>query len=188
MNVRFDSRDLALTTVLSALYAVLVIVQGISAAATVQLRIADCLIPLTALLGWPAIIGMTLGAFVGNTYTSAALSNGVYDVAFGPLANLIAGLVIYMLRKRRLVGCMAGSVAIGVLVGSYVWMIFGGPSDIFSLKTPVSWPVWAASIVSITASSLIAIAGIGYLLLTLLGRPEILKPLRSRGLKTAAEE
>lgn len=67
-------------------------------------------------------------------------------------------------------------------------MIFGGPSDIFSLKIPVSWPVWTASIVSITASSLIAIAGIGYLLLALLSRPKILEPLRSRGLKTAAEE
>jgi hypothetical protein len=116
MSLRFDSRDLALTTILSALYAA------------------------------------------------------------------------RALRRRRLVGCMAGSVAIGVFVGSYVWMIFGGPSDIFSLRIPVSWPVWAASIVSITTSSLIALAGIGYLLLTLLGRPEILGPLRSRGLKIAAEE
>ena len=101
--MKFDSRDIALTAVFAALYAVIVIVQGLSAAATIQLRIADCLIPLSALFGLPVIFGVTAGCFVSNAYTSAALSNGVYDVAFGPVANLIAGTLIYLLRNRRLI-------------------------------------------------------------------------------------
>jgi len=178
--MEFDSRSLALAVVLAALYAVLVIVQGISAAATIQLRIADCLLPLCALFGWPAIFGVTLGAFVGNTYTSASLSNGIYDVVFGPLANLIAGAIIYLLRNRKVIGCIAGSVVIGLIVGSYVWMIFGAPSNIFGLEFPAGWSILGASIISITVSSIVAIAVIGYALLRILGESKVLEPLRAK--------
>ena len=186
--MKFDSRDIALTAVFAALYAVIVIVQGLSAAATIQLRIADCLIPLSALFGLPVIFGVTAGCFVSNAYTSAALSNGVYDVAFGPVANLIAGTLIYLLRNRRLIGCILGSAAIGLIVGSYIWVIFGPPLGVFGFNFPLSWPVWAASVVSITASSLIAIAIIGYILVTILSRPSIIEPLKSRGLKVVAQK
>ena len=79
--MKLDSRDIALTAVFAALYAVIVIVQGLSAAATIQLRIADCLIPLSALFGLPVVFGVTLGCFVSNAYTSAAVPKGVYDIA-----------------------------------------------------------------------------------------------------------
>ncbi len=183
-NLKFDAKDMALTSVFAALYAVMVVVQGLSAAATIQLRIADCLIPLSALFGLPTILGVTIGCFVSNTYTSASLPNGVYDIAFGPLANLIAATLIYLLRNRRLLGCVLGSLTIGIVVGSYIWLIFGPPSDIFGLSFPSSWPVWAASIISIAISSLVAIAVIGYVLLTILSKPNIIGPLKSKGLKT----
>jgi len=181
--VKFESKDLALTAIFAALYAVMVIVQGLSAAAAIQLRIADCLIPLSALFGSPTILGVTVGCFVSNAYTSASLPNGVYDVAFGPLANLIAATLIYLLRNRRLLGCVVGSIAIGVIVGSYIWLIFGPASDIFGLSLPSSWPVWALSITSITLSSLVAIAVIGYVLSTVLSKQSIIGSLKSRGLK-----
>jgi uncharacterized membrane protein len=186
--VKFDSRDIALTAVFAALYAVIVIVQGLSAAATIQLRIADCLIPLSALFGLPVIFGVTLGCFVSNAYTSAAVPNGVFDIVFGPMANLIAAALIYLLRHRRLTGCIVGSITIGSIVGSYVWVLFGPPLGIFGLNFPLSWPVWATSVVSITASSLIAIAAIGYILVTILSRPSITEPLKSRGLKVVAQK
>ena len=186
-KLKFDSRDIALTAVFAALYAVLVIVQGLSAAATVQLRFADCLIPLSALFGLPVIFGVTLGCFVGNTYTSASMSNGIYDVALGPIANLIAAALVYLLRNRRLIGCITGSTVIGLIVGSYIWVIFGTPSNVFGLELPSSWPVWVVSIVSITVSSLVAIAIIGYILLTILSKPTIIEPLKSKGLKVVEE-
>jgi uncharacterized membrane protein len=186
--VKFDSRDIALTAVFAALYAVIVIIQGLSAAATIQLRIADCLIPLSALFGLPVIFGAALGCFVSNAYTSAAVPNGVFDIVFGPIANLIAATLIYLLRKRRLVGCIIGSITIGSIVGSYVWAIFGPPLGIFGLNFPSSWPVWAASVVSITASSVIAMAIIGYILVTILSRPGITEPLKSRGLKVVEQK
>ena len=186
--MKIDSRDLSLIAAIGALYAGLVIVQGLSAAATIQLRIADCLIVLCSLLGWPAILGVTLGCFVSNTYTSATLSNGVYDVFLGPLANLIAGTLIYVARKRRLAGCVSGAVAIGLIVGSYVWMIFTPPSAIFGIALPTNWPIWTLSVVSITTSSLVAIAIVGYILLTILSRSTIIEPLKSKGLKVASQD
>lgn len=184
--MRFDSRDLALTAVFAALYSTLVIAQGQTAAATIQLRIADCLIPLCGLFGWPAIMGVTVGAFAGNTITSLPMTNGVYDVAFGPVANLLAGYTMYLLRKRRFVGCVVASMEIGLIVGSYVWSIFGSPSNIFSVEIPLSWPFWAASVLSITISSLVAIAIIGYALLSILSKEGIVSSLRSRGLRTSS--
>ena len=84
----FDAKDLALTSVFAALYAALVIVQGQTAAATIQLRFADCLIPLCGLLGWPVVLGVTVGAFAGNAFTSLPMANGVLDVVFGSRAPL----------------------------------------------------------------------------------------------------
>ncbi len=185
--MKFDSRDVALTAVLAALYAVLVIFQGLSAAATIQLRIADCLIPLSALFGLPGILGVTFGALVSNTYTSATMPNGVYDVVLGPLANLIAGSLIYLLRNRRLIGCILGSAVIGLIVGSYVWLIFGPSPIVFGFEFPSNWPVWATSVVGITASSLVAIAVIGYVLLATLSKPSIIEALKSKGLKVASK-
>jgi len=182
-RTEFDSRDVALAAVFAALYAVLVIGQGLSAAATVQLRFADSLIPLSALFGLPVMVGVSLGCFVSNAFTSLTMANGVYDVVLGPIANLIAATVIYVLRNRRLIGCVVGSVVIGLIVGSYVWMIFGAPSSIFSFELPSSWPVWVASVASITISSLVAITIVGYILLTILSRPSIVGSLKSRGLK-----
>ncbi len=179
-----DARDIALSAVFASLYAIMVVVQGLSAAAALQLRIADCLIPLAALFGWPTIVGLTVGCFVGNTVVSGPLPNGVYDVIFGPLANLIATVVIFQLRKRKLIGCILGAGIIGLIVGSYLWVIFT-PQDIFGYELPSTWPLWTTTVLSVTVSSLIAIAIIGYSLLSVLSRPNILEPLKSRGLKVA---
>ena len=182
--MRFDVKDWALTSVFAALYAALVIVQGQTAAATVQFRFADCLIPLCALFGWPVVLGVSAGAFVGNGFTSLSTVNGVLDVVLGPLANLLAGVTVYLLRRRRFAGCVLASVEIGVVVGSYVWLIFGAPSSIFGVGFPGLWPFWFASVVSITVSSLVAIAVVGYALLRVLSRRGVAGSLRSRGVKT----
>lgn len=144
----------------------------------VQLRIADCLIALAALLGWPIIAGVS----VGCTLTNAYYFIGVYDVVFGPLANFIAASIIFLLRKHRFIACLIGALPVGFIVGGYLWIFFP-PPDILS-----ALPMWAAMILSITISSLIAIAGIGYLLLSILSRPNIAKPLKSHGLKIITED
>jgi uncharacterized membrane protein len=166
---------LSVTVLFAALYAVLVIVLAPISFGPVQLRVADVLIPLSALFGWPVVAGVTFGCFVGNAYYAL----GPVDVIAGPIANLIAATIILMLRKQRLLACVVGALPIGLIVGGYLWLFFGFlPPESLSFL-----PSWAAMIVSLTISSFIAISVIGYVLLVALSQPSILEPLKSRGLK-----
>jgi uncharacterized membrane protein len=177
---RTDTREISLSAVIAALYAALVIVLAPVSFGPIQLRVADCLIPLSAILGWPAILGVSLGAFIGNAYFMHF--TGPIDVVFGAVANLIAGAVIFQLRRRLLPGCVAGSFTIGVIVGGYLWIYFP-PPDIMGLNLPV----WLAMMVSIGLSSLIAVAIIGYLLVGALRASGVKEILESRGLRTYIE-
>jgi uncharacterized membrane protein len=169
--------ELSLAIVFSSLYAVLVAVLAPISYGPVQLRVADCLIPLAALFGWPAIAGVTIGCFVGNSYVWL----GPQDVVFGTIANLIAATIIFALRKRQFLACVLGSLPIGIIVGGYLWLFFGfQPPDIFGLQLPM----WGSMIISITISTLIAMAGIGYVLLKTLSNSSFVNALKSRRVKT----
>ena len=139
----------------------------------IQLRVADCLIALSALLGWPVALGVTAGCFLTNAYYFI----GIQDVTFGPIANLAAATIILLLRNHRLTGCALGALPIGFIVGGYLWLFFP-PPDFFNML-----PAWGAMVASVTISSLIAVAGIGYLLLSVLSKKSVIGPLKSRGLK-----
>ena len=136
------------------------------------------MIALAALFGWPIIGGVTIGCFLTNAYYFI----GAPDVILGPIANLIAACFVLFLRKRRLLACIIGALPIGFIVGGYLWLFFP-PPEVFG-----TLPAWAGMIVSITVSSLIAVAVIGYLVLSILSRPNIIEPLKSRGLKVVAEK
>ncbi len=167
--------ELSLVVIFSSLYSVLVVLLAPLSYGPIQLRIADCLIPLAALLGWPVIAGVTIGCFLGNAYFWLSPQ----DVILGTIANLFAATVIYLLRKRKFLACVLGSLPIGIIVGSYLWVFFP-PPDIFGLKLPL----WGAMIISITMSTLIVVAGIGYVLLKALYNSGIVNALKSRGVKT----
>lgn len=178
--MRMGTKDLALTAVFVSLYVVINLVQTATVgnpaiSGPVQLRVADCLIPLAALLGWPVVAGVTVGGVLTNVY---AFIDPV-DVVLGPIANLIAASLVLLLRRRQLPACIVAAFPIGVIVGGgYLWWFFDSP-DILGL----SLPTWMSMMVSITISSLIATAVIGYALLKILSRPGIIEPLKSRGLK-----
>ena len=179
--MKLDSKDIALTALFAALYVIINVLQMVSVGnptiyGPVQLRVADCLIALAALLGLPVVAGVTVGCFLTNAYYFI----GIQDVVFGPVANLIAASIIFLLRKHRLMACVFGALPIGFIVGSYLWLFFP-PPDVLNIL-----PAWAAMIASITVSSLIAITVIGYLLLSILSKPSVIEPLKSRGLKVMA--
>jgi len=169
-------REISLTAVVAALYAALVIVLAPVSFGPIQLRVADCLIPLAALLGWPAVFGVGLGALIGNAYYYYL--TGPLDVVLGPLANLLAAALIFRLRARLLPACFAGSLVIGFVVGGYLWVFFPPPELGFGL------PAWAAMMVSITLSSLVAVAVIGYMLVTAIRSSGFSRLLESRGVRT----
>jgi uncharacterized membrane protein len=169
-----NTREISLAALIASLYAALVVVLAPVSFGPIQLRVADCIIPLSAVLGWPAVVGVSLGAFLGNAYFFL----GPADVILGSVANLLAAVIIFRLRNRLLPACVAGSFAVGLIVGGYLWIYFP-PPDI-----GVAVPAWTAMIVSITLSSLVAIAVIGYMLVSTLLAAGLSKTLRSIGLET----
>jgi hypothetical protein len=154
-----DTKEISLAAVIAAIYASIVILFALISFGPIQLRLADSLIPLSALFGMPAIFGVGLGAFIANAYYFLS----PIDVVLGSIANIIAGYIIFKLKKTQFLGCVLASIVIGVIVGGYLWLFFP-PPEILGLNLPV----WLAMIVSITLSSLIVIAGIGYILLGIL--------------------
>ncbi|PVX24457.1 MAG: hypothetical protein CW716_10050 [Candidatus Bathyarchaeum sp.] len=170
---------MALAIVFSILYAVLLVTLAPISYGPIQLRVADCLIPLAALFGWPVISGVTLGCFMGNAYFWL----GPQDVIFGTIANLAAATIIFVLRNRQFLACVVGSLPIGIIVGGYLWIFFP-PPEIFGLQLPL----WSAMIVSITISTLIVVAGIGYPILKTLSSSSFTTAFRSYGLKVYVKE
>ena len=80
-------------------------------------------------------------------------------------------------RRHRFLSCITGSVVIGVIVGGYLWLLFP-PPEILGLILPM----WVAMVISVTLSSLVAVAIIGYLILAVLSKPAVVEVLRSLGL------
>src|SRR5438094_5640908 len=75
------SRNLALAAVFGALYSALVIGFAPISNLPIQVRVADALMPLAILFGWPAILGLGIGIVVGNF--AADLITGVPSASFG---------------------------------------------------------------------------------------------------------
>jgi uncharacterized membrane protein len=143
------------------------------------LRLSDFLIALAALLGLPVVIGVTAGCAVVNVFGPI----GLIDVVFGSLANLVAASVVLLLKKHRLLACIAGGSSIGIIVGGgYLWIFYPyQPAELAFLPASIT------TLISLLVSSLIAVAVIGYAVLTILSRQGIIEPLRSHGLKTVTE-
>ncbi|HYB92622.1 MAG TPA: QueT transporter family protein [archaeon] len=175
-----DEKKIALSATFATLYAVAVIVFAVVSFSIIQMRIADCLIPLSAVFGWPAIFGVTIGCFVGNAYAPV----GWADYFLGPLANFIAAFLIFKLRRRPLVGCILGAAVVGLIVGGYLWLFLPVP-EFFGVEKLYPWLI---SVISIFVSGLITQGVLGYSLLKIFRRPNIAGVLKAHGLKNYAEE
>ena len=123
-----DVRDLSLTAVVASLYAVLVyFLAGISFE-LVQVRVADALIPLSIVFGWPVTLGVTIGCVIGNVVSP--MPSVVTDMTFGALANFVASLLAWKIgsrighkRANEFVGCTVATVAVTLIVGTYLaWL------------------------------------------------------------------
>jgi uncharacterized membrane protein len=129
-KLKFDARDIALTAVFAALYAVLVLVLAGISFQLVQVRIADALIPLSMVLGWPVVIGVTVGSAVANV--ASPMPSVLTDVTLGSLANFVASILAWKIGLWKLgksasefLGCVMATVAITFIVGTYLAILTG---------------------------------------------------------------
>ncbi|MGD8544184.1 MAG: QueT transporter family protein [Candidatus Bathyarchaeota archaeon] len=127
--MKLNSRDLALIAVFAALYAALVYaLPGISFQLP-QVRIADALIPLSIVFGWPVVVGVTVGCAVSNVISP--LPSVIVDITFGSIANFIASFLAWKIgrwkRNKSVIneffGCVVATIAITFIVGTYLAVI-----------------------------------------------------------------
>lgn len=156
-----NAREIALASLIAALYAILVYLLPFMSFLLWQVRVADALIALTTVLGYPAVLGVTIGCFVGNIlaapWGSAALN--AFDAVLGSLMNFIAGYAGYNIAKRggkraRLIALAVQVAIISVGVGSYLKYLL-----LWAFGTDV--PI-LLSIAGVVPGSVIAIILIGY--------------------------
>jgi len=146
------SRQVALGAVFAALYAVGVTILAPISFQVYQVRVADCLLPLSILFGPPAIVGITIGTFFGNLSSPF----GPIDIVGGAIANLIATYVAWQIGRRGFrgmwfVGTIGATLAITFVVGTYLSFLIGIPL----------WSGWTGVLVG----EVIAVNFGGYLLL-----------------------
>ncbi|MEM2843688.1 MAG: QueT transporter family protein [Candidatus Bathyarchaeia archaeon] len=144
--------NISLTAVFAAIYSISVISLSSISFQLIQVRVADALLPLSIIFGWPAIIGVTLGCLIANFFGGL----GVVDVVGGSFANFIATLIAWKIGRRKFKGSwfsasILETLIVSSIVGFYLSFIFNVPLYI--------------SLLSVLTGSLIAINLIGYLLL-----------------------
>ncbi|QOJ78727.1 QueT transporter family protein [Infirmifilum lucidum] len=172
-----NSREIALASIIAALYAVLVYLLPFMSFLLWQVRVADALIALTTVLGYPAVLGVTVGCFIGNIlaapWGSAALN--AFDAFLGSLMNLVAGYAGYRIARKggernRIIALVVQVLVISVGVGSYLKYLL-----LWAFGTDV--PV-LLSIAGVLPGSVISIVVLGYPLSLAVERS--LKGLRGR--------
>ena len=193
-------RDLTLASVFAALYAVLVVIFAGNSFLPIQLRVADLLMPLAILFGWPVALGLGVGALVGNfageTLLGYQFSSIAVDMTFGSITNILAGMVAWQIGRRAwrklgrnrawFLATLSETIIIALIVGSYLYLILGIPADITIFGFTFSGLL--ASIAGIAAGSVVAINILGYSLLLGVARPQTIKALKARGLRIETAE
>jgi uncharacterized membrane protein len=157
---RVNARGIAVAALVAAMYAALVAALPMISFLLWQVRLADALLMLSTVLGWPAVVGVTLGCLLGNLmaapWGSALLA--AIDAVLGSAANFLASYLAYRIAYRKglrskilAAGCEIAVVSI--IVGSY-------------LKFLLEWafgaevPLWL-SITGVVPGSLLAIGVLG---------------------------
>ncbi len=177
------SRNLALAAVFGALYAALVIGFAPISNLPIQVRVADALMPLAILFGWPAILGLGIGTVVGNfaadSITGFPSASIGLDIAGGSLVNLLAGFLAWKIGQRGwrirnwnvswFVATLVETALISVVVGGYLSVAFSIPL--------------ALSILGILVGEVIAINIGGFVLLNIIGRARSIDLFKSWGLQ-----
>jgi len=172
---RIPALHVSLTIVFAALYAVGVVVLAPISFQIFQVRVADALLPLAILFGWPPILGFTLGAFIANFFGGL----GIVDVIGGSAANLVATYAAWRIGRRGgrsswLVAVVTEILIVTVIVGGYLSYLFEMPLEI--------------GLLGVLLGSFVAIGLLGYPLLIGLSRPTIANQLRACGLTVYSKE
>jgi len=154
--IDWNTRSLALASLLAALYSGYVFYFAFASFGPLQVRVVDAFLPLSILFGPPAIAGVTIGCFIGNFLGSPF---GIVDIVGGPVANLLAATLAWAVTRRKFRGSWLLAIAleiavVSVIVGTYLVALGAAPGV----------PAWVGWI-EFMGSEVVAIGVLGYPLL-----------------------
>ena len=152
----WTTRSVALAALLAALYGAYVFYFAVTSFGPLQVRVVDALLPLSILLGFPAVVGVTIGCFIGNLLGSPI---GIVDIIGGPVANFVAATLAWVITRKKfrgswLLGVTTEIAVVTLVVGSYLVVWAAAPG------VPL-WVGWAEFL----GSEVFAIGILGYPLL-----------------------
>ena len=133
----------ATAAVYAAMYVVLAVGFAPISYGVINLRVANILLGLVPLIGWPAILGQALGVFIAN---QPALGDtlGPIDLV-NVVPTLVFAWVLWKIRRRSVfIGLTLYSIALGVSVSLAL-------SYVFNLPLLVEIPQVTAGIFLVTA-------------------------------------
>lgn len=127
--MRRNSINIAVTAVVTSIYAVLTLSLGFISYGPIQFRIAEIMM-LLAFLDKGYIVGLTLGCFLANVIGPY----GVPDIVFGTLATFISASLVYITRtlggqnkSTLIIASIWPTVINAIVVGLMLNIFFGLP-------------------------------------------------------------
>jgi uncharacterized membrane protein len=156
--MKLNTKTIVQAAVIAAVYASLTLLIKPLAYGPIQFRISEALTVLPAVL--PASIP---GVFIGCILANFLGGFGIADIVLGSLATLLAGFSTWLLRKRSLLMPLPPVIFNGLIVGSYVYLLYD--------KT---YP-WLLTMLFIAISEALVCYGLGLPLLSLIKKNRVIR-------------
>lgn len=173
MNSKKGTRYLTEAAVIAAMYAGLTLMQNLilpgSASASVQVRISEALCALCVITP-AAVPGVTVGCVIANL---TSISTMPLDLVFGPVATLLAGILMYKFRKIRIKSVPLLSLLMPVIFNAVIVgleLTFFIPSD-----SGVTFKAFIIQALFVAAGESVSAVGLGVLLERAIEKRGILK-------------
>jgi len=122
LSSKSASKQIALASLIAAIYGIGTPLLGELAYAWIQVRVTDALLPLSYLLGYPAVIGVTIGCIIANLLSPI----GLIDLIAGPILNFISALLAMKVNKIWLAPLPPITI-VSIGVSTYVSAFYGVP-------------------------------------------------------------
>lgn len=134
--MRNNTKKIATTAIVAALYAALTLTLGFISYGAVQFRLAEIMI-LLPFISKDYILGLTIGCFLANVIGPY----GVPDIVFGTIATFISAYLVYLTSKfmsekklSLIIASIWPTLVNALVIGAMLNIFFGVPIDLAILN------------------------------------------------------
>lgn len=147
------SLKIAFCSLIASAYSTLSVLLAGSSYSWIQVRISEALTPLSFLVGFPAVAGLTIGCVITNLFSPV----GLVDMVIGPLLTFCAAMLSWKLNfGKKIIACTYPVLVNAFGVSAYISSFYNVP--------------YLMSVVTIAVGEFIAAVLVGYPLLVSIER------------------